>query len=107
MIAQIDESWIWHKRLCHVNFDCIVKINSTKVVRDIPKIMKPYNLVCKECQMGKQVITYFKSIQDKSNDVLDLIHTDLCGPARVKKIQGNRYFMLIILDHYRMMWVTF
>lgn len=57
--------------------------------------------------MGKHAETSFKSIQDKSNDVLDLIHSDLCGPARSKSFQGDRYFMLIIDDYSRMMWVTF
>lgn len=107
LIAQIDESWLWHKRTCHVNFDYIVKINSTKVVRDLTKIIKPHNLVCRECQMSKQVRTSFKSIHDRSNEILDLIHTNLCGPARTKSFQGDRYFMLLIDDYSRMMWVTF
>lgn len=57
--------------------------------------------------MGKHVRTSFRSIQDKSNDILDIVHTDLCGPTRVKHFQGDRYFMLIIDDYSRMMWVTF
>lgn len=107
LIAHIDESWLWHKRLCHVNFDCMVKISTTKAVRDLPKIVKPQNTVCKECQFGKQVRTSFKSIPEKSNNALDLIHTDLCGPTRTKSLQGDRYFMLIIDDYSRMCWVTF
>ncbi|GLJ39976.1 hypothetical protein SUGI_0817840 [Cryptomeria japonica] len=43
LIAHIDESWLWHKRLFHVNFDCIVKISTTKAVRDLPRIVKPHN----------------------------------------------------------------
>lgn len=93
--------------MCHVNFDCIVTISSSKEDRDIPKIIKPHNPVCKECQLGNQVRTYFKSIHDKSNYVLDLIHTDLCGLARTRSFQGDRYFMLIIDDYSIMMWVTF
>lgn len=65
LIAQIDESWLLHKRTCHVNFDCIVKISSIPVVRELPKIVKPYNLVCRECQTGKKVRTYFRSIHEK------------------------------------------
>lgn len=107
LIAHINESWLWHKRLYHVNFDCIVKISTTKAIRDLPKIVKPHNPVCKECQFGKQVRASFKSIPEKSNNALDLIHTDLCGPARTKSLQADRYFMLIIDDYYRMCWVTF
>lgn len=107
LIAHIDESWLWNKRLCHVNFDCIVKIITTKAVRDLPNIVKPHNPVCKECQFGKQVRATFKSIPEKSNNVLDLIYIDLCGPTRTRSIQGDIYFMLIIDDYSRMCWVTF
>lgn len=49
LIAQIVESWLWHRRMCHVNFDCMIRISSTQAVRDLPKIMKLANPVCKEC----------------------------------------------------------
>lgn len=106
-ITHIDESWLWHKRLCHVNFDCIMKISSSKAIRDLPRIVKPHNPVCRECQMGKQVRTSFKNVPKKSNDILDFVHTNLCGPARTRSFQGDRYFMLIIDDYSRMMWVSF
>ena len=35
------ESWLWHKRLGHLNFDNLVNINKKSAVRDIPKIIKP------------------------------------------------------------------
>ena len=35
-IAQVEEIWLWHKRLCHVSFDNLVKIRKHKRVRDIP-----------------------------------------------------------------------
>ena len=35
-IAQIEESWLWHKKLCHVNFDNMVKIRKFRKVRGIP-----------------------------------------------------------------------
>lgn len=31
-IAQVEESLLWHKRLCHVNFDNLVKIRKHKRV---------------------------------------------------------------------------
>jgi len=35
------------------------------------------------------------------------VHIDLCGSARIRSVQGDRYFMLLIDDYSRMMWVTF
>ena len=107
MIAQVDESWLWHRRMCHVNFDNIVKISSTRAARDLSKLMKPTNAIYKECQLGKQTRISFQSKQKNSNGLLDLVHTDLCGPARTRSLQGYRYFMLLIDDYSRMMWATF
>ena len=47
-IAKVDTSWLWHKRFCYINFDNIVKASATFAVRDLPKILKPTNIMCKE-----------------------------------------------------------
>ena len=53
LVAKVDNSWLWHKIFCHINFDNIVKVSSTLVVKDLPKITKPSNIVCKECILAK------------------------------------------------------
>ena len=53
-LSMIDKSWLWHRRLGHLNFDNFVKIRKKEAVRDLPKIVKPLNSVCKHCQHGKQ-----------------------------------------------------
>ena len=40
-ISQVEESWLWHRRLCHVNFDNMVKIRKFRKVRGIPNLKKP------------------------------------------------------------------
>ena len=52
-IAQVEESWLWHKRLCHVSFDKLVKINKLKRVRGILKLRKPDMGIYKNCQLEK------------------------------------------------------
>ena len=53
-MSMIDESWIWHRRMGHLNFDNLMKVSKKEAVMDLPKIVKPLNLVCKHCQHGKQ-----------------------------------------------------
>jgi len=53
-MGQIDESWLWHRRMGHINFDNLVKISTKQAVRDMPKVDKPSNTLCKKCQYGKQ-----------------------------------------------------
>ena len=52
-VVKVDDSWLLHRRFCHVNFDNIVKASMTNAARDLPKIVKPSNTVCRECVMGK------------------------------------------------------
>lgn len=53
VVAKVDNNWLWHKRFYHINFNNIVKTSSTFAVRDLPKIVKPTSIVCKECVMAK------------------------------------------------------
>ena len=45
LVAKVDGIWLRYKRFCHINFDNIVKVSITFVVRDLHKIVKPTNVV--------------------------------------------------------------
>ena len=38
ILAKEHESWLWHKRIVHINFDNIVGIRKKEVVREMLKI---------------------------------------------------------------------
>ena len=82
-IAQIEEIWLWHKRLCHVNFDNMVKIRKLRKVRGIPNLKKPYVGLCKNCQIGKMAKTSFKSKNYQSEHILEIVHTNLHEPIGI------------------------
>jgi hypothetical protein len=48
-----DESWLWHRRLGHLNFDHLIKLKNLDAVKDLPRISKPQDSMCKPCQVGK------------------------------------------------------
>jgi hypothetical protein len=52
-MIQVDESWIWHKRMGNLSFDNLIKASKKGPVKDIPKIIMPSCPVCKHCQLGK------------------------------------------------------
>jgi hypothetical protein len=60
-LGKDDEIWLWHKRMGHINFDNLVKIRRREIVREMPKISKPTNNLCKHCLQVKQTRTKFKS----------------------------------------------
>ena len=78
-----------------------------KKVRGLPKLKKLDNTMCKKCQLGKMKKSTFKSKTYNSNEVLELVHTDSCGPIEVQSYIGDRYIMLFVNDYSRMMTVMF
>jgi hypothetical protein len=79
-IDSVDESWLWNRRLGHINFENIVKFSNLGAVRDFPKIIKPSNAMCRHCQLGKQTRIRFKVKEYITSKPLELVHTELCGP---------------------------
>ena len=49
----------------------------------------------------------FKSKTYTSKEVLELVHTDLCGSIKVQSYKGDKYIMLFVYDYARMMTVMF
>jgi hypothetical protein len=52
-LGKENESWIWHRRMGHMNFDNLVKISKKEAVREMPEISKPASTMCKHCLHGK------------------------------------------------------
>ena len=88
------------KRLCHVNFDNMVKIRKFRKVRGIPNLKKPDVGLCKNHQIGKMRKTSFKSKNYQSEDILEIVHTDLWGPIGVESYTGENLFIPFVDDFY-------
>ena len=71
-------------------------------------MLKNENVVCDGCALGKMHRDEFSPNPNKKNrDVLDLVHTDVCGPMQTRSLGGSFYFMLFIDDCMRYTWVYF
>ncbi|XP_071712834.1 uncharacterized protein [Rutidosis leptorrhynchoides] len=58
--------------------------------------------------MGKQHQKHFPRYKAwRSKGILELVHTDICGPMRTPSLNQNRYFILFIDDYSIMTWVYF
>ena len=77
------------------------------VVRDLLKIVKPTNTIWKECVLVKHSITYFPRKKFTTIEKLEIVHTDLSGPKKTKGFYDERYFMILVDDFSRMMWIAF
>src|SRR3954462_3098691 len=53
---------------------------------------------CEPCLMGKMIKTPFSRIMERAADLLEIIHTDVCGPMSVSMRGGYRYFLTFTDD---------
>ncbi|GKD79620.1 retrovirus-related pol polyprotein from transposon TNT 1-94 [Tanacetum coccineum] len=79
--ASKTKSWLWHHRLSYLNFVCA--LGKSKKSSHQPKA------------------------EDTNQEKLYLLHMDLCGPMRVKSINGKKYILVIVDDYSRFTWVKF
>ena len=55
---------------------------------------------CEGCAFGKQHRNPFpKKSEHESSQLLELIHTDVCGPISIDSVGGSRYFVTFIDDY--------
>ena len=52
-------------------------------VRGFPTLKKPNNVISKQCQLDEMTKSSFKRKTYTSKEVLEIVHTDLCGPIEV------------------------
>ncbi|GKF32394.1 retrovirus-related pol polyprotein from transposon TNT 1-94, partial [Tanacetum coccineum] len=83
--ASKTKSWLWHRRLSHLNFDTIKKLANQGFVKGSPKLKYTKDHLCSACQMGKsKKESHPHKPKPSTNEKLRMLHMDLCGPMRVK-----------------------
>ena len=90
-------SFLWHKRLGHISRSRMQDLIRQKI---LPELNFDYFETCIDCLKGK--MTNSRNFQSKrSQCILELIHTDICGPFPVKTICDSKYFITFIDDFSR------
>nr|GEY05575.1 hypothetical protein [Tanacetum cinerariifolium] len=69
------KSWLWHRRLSHLNFGAINHLARQGLVRGLPKLKFEKDHLCSACAMGK------------------------------KSVNGKKYILVIVDDYSRFTWV--
>ena len=106
--ATSTKSWLWHRRLSHLNFQTITNLARHKLVEGLPRFRYSKDHLCSACEQGKSTRAHFPSkVEHSTQHVLHLLHMDLCGPMRVQTINGKRYILVIVDDYSRWTWVYF
>jgi len=75
------------------------------MLKGIPNINDGHEGVCKGCALGKNTRKPFTSSDTRSKEILDLIHSNMCGPFSSKSLRGHFYYLTFSDDHSRNTWL--
>ncbi|XP_023751078.1 uncharacterized protein LOC111899458 [Lactuca sativa] len=82
--ATNDVSWLWHRRLSHLNFRNLNKLVAEDLVRGLPVLKFDNDTLCATCEQGKQHCKGHPMVIDsKIVEPLQILHIDLCGTSTV------------------------
>ena len=96
---------LWHKRLGHIS-ERGLKVLVTR--QKLPKMKEAKLDFCEDCVLGKQSkVSFSTTPRAKKMEKLELVHTDLWGPAQVNSMAGSQYFLTFIDDATHFVWTYF
>ena len=97
------DTTLWHYRLGHMSEKGMQILHKRNLLSDLKQIDLEF---CEHYVYGKQRRVIFLQVgKEKKSEKLELVHTDLWGPAQVSSLGGSRYYVTFIDDATRKTWV--
>jgi hypothetical protein len=94
---------LWHHRLEHMSEKGMQILHKRNLFPDFKQIDLDF---CEHCVYGKQKrVRFLKVGKEKKNERLEIVHTDVWGPAQVSSLGGSHYYVTFIDDATRKTWV--
>jgi transposase InsO family protein len=101
-----DEVWQWHERFGHFHFEALKWLSAKGMVRGLPSL-DHVEQFCDVCVLTKQRrLPFPQQSSFRAKERLELMHRNLCGPVTPATSGGRRYFLLLVDDLSRYMWVV-
>ena len=74
-------TYLWHCRLGHIGVKRMKKLHDDGLLESLD-----YESLdaCEPCLMGKMTKTPFSGTMERATDLLEIIHTDVCGPMNIE-----------------------
>ncbi|GKA92711.1 retrovirus-related pol polyprotein from transposon TNT 1-94 [Tanacetum coccineum] len=98
--ASKTKSWLWHRRLSHLNFGTLNKLAKDGLARGIPRLKFQKDHLCSACALGKsKKSSHQPKAEDTNQEKLYLLYMDLCGPMRVAS-NGTEFVNQTLREFY-------
>ena len=83
-------TYLWHCCLGHIGVKHMKKLYADGLFESLD--------ACEPYLMGKMTKTPFSGTIERATDLLEIIHTEVCGPMSVEARGGYRYFLTFTDD---------
>ena len=102
-----DDMTILHRRFGHPSSVILMHLLNfcSKLKVSQKSVLSSAHVLCEACQLGKVHKHHFPATETKTKQVLELIHTDLCGPSPTVSKNGYRYYISFIDDYSIYTWI--
>lgn len=92
---------MWHKRMGHPAFKVVCSLHVVSVSSTYEALKK----VCDVCLRAKHTRSCFPFSLNKTKKIFKMIHCNLWDPYRTESFSGARYFLTIVDDCSRGVWI--
>lgn len=92
---------LWHHKLGHPNATLLQHL----VEQFHLPVHKPYHVTCTSCNVAKSHKLPFTLSDYCAANPFELMHMDVRGPAPVPSFRGFRYYLVILDDFTRYLWL--
>lgn len=90
----------WHKKLGHRDPEAIRKLIKENMAYGIALEDCGIKEVCEDCIQGKMSKKPFPKVSNRQTEsILDIVHSDVCGPMQTTTPGGKRYVLTMIDDY--------
>ncbi|XP_073351822.1 uncharacterized protein [Aegilops tauschii subsp. strangulata] len=93
--ADATTTYLWHCRLGHIRKKCMQRLQRDGV---LPSFDFESFDTCEACLMGKMTKTPFTGHPERAGELLEIIHSDVCGPMSTAARGGYFYFVTFTDD---------
>lgn len=87
---EISPCELWHRRLGHLHYKILPTLNS--IVNGISNLKEDHEGVYKGYALRKNAKKPFAHSKSRAQEILDLIHPNVCGPMS-KSLRGHLYYV--------------
>ena len=88
-------TYLWHYHLGYIGVKHMKQLRKDGLLESLD--YESFD-ACEPCLIGKMTKTLFSGTMERTTDLLEIIHTDVCSPMSVEARGGYRYFLTFTDD---------